>query len=588
MTVRCATGVLIVGGGPVGLSLAGDLGSRGVKTLLIEQSDGTIVQPKMDMVGVRTMEFCRRWGLLDAVRNAAYPLDYRQDCIWGTTVTGYEFGREPFASRGDEKPAMGSPQKRQRCPQDMFDPILLEFARRHDAVTVRHRCLLRAFEQKPDKVVATIEDLVSGEVETVECSYLVGCDGAGSTVRTQLGITLSGNPALTYTTNIIVRSPALEHLHDKGQFYRFIAFDERGMWATLVAINGRDSYRMSIVGNDQPRHYSEEEIGAAIRKLVGKDFAFEILSVMPWVRRLMVADCYGSERVWLAGDAVHMLSPTGAFGMNTGIQDAVDLAWKLDAVLKGWGGPYLLASYELERRPVAIRNVIEAGGNLNRMVTPRVEPILFEDGARGARARAAFGKTYTAVMRREWFSTGINLGYRYENSPIVVADGTPEPADDPAIHIQTSRPGHRAPHVWLSADGRSTLDLFGNGFVLMALGDDAPHATAFATVARARNIPVTVFASSQPDLVFTYERPLVLVRPDGHVCWRGNAFPPDLDDFWATTCGFKQPRNVPRPELGFGQKSVFLTPARQAPDTGDDNAAQPDERSSKVEELVRR
>src|SRR5207244_2079260 len=143
MTLPCATEVLIVGGGPVGLSLAGDLGGRGVRTLLIEQSDGGIVQPKMDMVGVRTMEFCRRWGLLEAVRNAPYPLDYRQDCVWGTTLTGYEFVREPFASRGDEKPAMGSPQQRQRCPQVMFDPILLDFARRHATVRVRHQCRLR-------------------------------------------------------------------------------------------------------------------------------------------------------------------------------------------------------------------------------------------------------------------------------------------------------------------------------------------------------------------------------------------------------------------------------------------------------------
>ena len=579
MTVRRAAEVLIVGGGPVGLSLAGDLGSRGVSTLLIEQSDGTIVQPKMDMVGVRTMEFCRRWGLLDAVRNAPYPLDYRQDCIWGTSVTGYEFGREPFAARGEEKPAMGSPERRQRCPQDMFDPILLAFARRQDAVTVRHKCRLQGFEQRPDRVVASIEDLASGEVETVECSYLVGCDGAGSTVRTQLGITLSDNPALTYTTNIIFRSAALKHLHDKGQFYRFIAFDERGMWATLVAINGRDDYRVSIVGSDQPRRYSADEIGAAIRKLVGSDFAFEILSVVPWVRRLMVADRYGSERAWLAGDAVHMLSPTGAFGMNTGIQDAVDLAWKLDAVLTGWGGPHLLTSYELERRPVAIRNVVEAGGNLNRMVTPRVEPILFEASVEGAQARAAFGRKYTAIMRREWFSSGINLGYRYENSPIVVADGTPQPADDPAIHIQTSRPGHRAPHVSLSADGRSTLDLFGNAFVLLTLGDEAPDATGFVAAAKARNVPVTVFASSQPDLVFTYERPLVLVRPDGHVAWRGNAFPHDLDDLLATICGFKRPGDGPRPELAFGQKGVFLTPARQTPDTGDHDGGRLDEQT---------
>jgi 2-polyprenyl-6-methoxyphenol hydroxylase-like FAD-dependent oxidoreductase len=562
--VPASTSVLIVGAGPVGLALAGDLGSRGVTCLLIEQSDGTILQPKMDMVGVRTMEFCRRWGLLDAVRAAPYPRDFRQDCVWGTSVTGYEFGRERFASRGDEQPAPGSPQKRERVPQDMFDPILFDFARRQSSVTIRHLCRLAAFEEQPDKVLATLEDVVTGERQVVEAAYLAGCDGGASTVRTRLGITMSGNPALTYTTNIIFRSPALKTLHDKGQFYRFIAFDERGMWGTMVAIDGRDSYRVSIVGNDQPRRYSQSETRDAIRKIVGVDFAFDIVSILPWIRRLLVADSYGTARVFIAGDAAHMFSPTGGFGMNTGIQDAVDLAWKLEAVLAGWGGRHLLQTYETERRPVGIRNITEAGGNLGRMVMPKADPLVFQAGPAGDAARADFGRRYTNAMRREWFSTGIHLSYRYEHSPIVVSDGTPEPPDDPAIHVATSRPGHRAPHVWLAADGRSTLDLFGRGFVLMRLGDTAPAAAAFLAAAAARKVPVTVFESSQPDLVHAYEKPLVLVRPDGHVAWRGEAFPPDLGDLVDTVRGDKPPGDVPRPELGFGQRGVFLAPAGKA------------------------
>jgi len=555
-----STGVLIVGAGPVGLALAGDLGTRGVECLLIEQSDGSILQPKMDMVGVRTVEFCRRWGLLDDIRNAPYPLDYRQDCVWGSSVTGYEFGREPFAARGDERPTMGSPQKRERCPQDMFDPILFDFARRQPSVTIRHLCRFVSFEQKTDRVIVTVEDMKEKQQRRIEAAYVVGCDGAASPVRTQLGITLSGTAAVTYTTNIIFRSPTLKTLHDKGQFYRFIAFDEKGMWGTIVAINGRDNYRVSIVGNDQPRRYSDEEIRAAIRRIVGTDFDFEIVSVMPWVRRLMVADGYGSGRVFLAGDAVHMFSPTGGFGMNTGIQDAVDLSWKLEAAIKGWGGPYLLDSYEIERRPVGIRNITEAGDNLRRMVMPQCGPAVFEDSERGQHARADFGRAYTNIMRREWFTTGIHLGYRYEHSPIVVADGTPEPPDDPAIYLQTSRPGHRAPHVWLAADGRSTLDLFGQGFTLMQLGDDAPDCSGFVEAAQAKGVPVSLFSSSQPDLVFTYERPLVLVRPDGHVAWRGFTLPDNVDELLATITGFRKPRNIPRPEVGFGQRGVFLGP----------------------------
>jgi 2-polyprenyl-6-methoxyphenol hydroxylase-like FAD-dependent oxidoreductase len=558
-----STSVLIVGGGPVGLALAGDLGTRGIDCLLIEQSDGSILQPKMDMVGVRTMEFCRRWGLLEEVRNAPYPLDYRQDCVWGTSITGYEFDRESFVSRGDEKPAMGSPQKRERCPQDMFDPILFAFARRQPSVTIRHRCRFLSVEERTDRVVVTVEDLVEQKRKQIEAAYVIGCDGAASLIRTQLGITLSGSPAVTYTTNIIFHSPVLKTLHDKGQFYRFIAFSEKGMWATLVAINGRDNYRMSIVGDDKLRRYTDEEIRGAIRRIVGTDFEFEILSIMPWTRRLMVADSYGTSRVFLAGDAVHMFSPTGGFGMNTGIQDAVDISWKIEAVLKRWGGPYLLNSYEIERRPVGIRNITEAGSNLRRMVMPKCDPAVFEDGERGQRARAEFGRAYTNVMRREWFTTGIHLGYRYEHSPIIVADGTPEPADDPAIYIPISRPGHRAPHVWLAGDGRSTIDLFGHGFTLMQLGDDAPDCARLVEIAKAKGVPVTVFSSSQPDLIFAYEKSLVLVRPDGHVAWRGDELPEDVEDLLAAVCGFKKPRNIPRPEVSFGQRGVFLTTAGQ-------------------------
>jgi 2-polyprenyl-6-methoxyphenol hydroxylase-like FAD-dependent oxidoreductase len=562
--IPASTGVLIVGAGPVGLALAGDLGSRGVECLLIEQSDGTIVQPRMDMVGVRTMEFCRRWGLADAVRDAPYPRDLRQDCVWGTSITGYEFGRERFASRGDEQAAPGSPQKRERVPQDMFDPILFDFARRQPSVTISHLCRLVGFEEMADHVLVTVEDAVSGGRQVVEAAYLAGCDGGASTVRSRLCITMSGHPTLTYTTNIIFRSPALKTLHDKGQFYRFIAFDERGMWGTIVAIDGRDRYRVSIVGNDQPRRYSDREIGDAVRKIVGVDFPFEIVSVLPWIRRLLVADSYGTARVFIAGDAAHMFSPTGGFGMNTGIQDSVDLAWKLDAVLAGWGGRHLMKSYEFERRPVAIRNVTEAGGNLDRMVMPKADPLVFQAGPAGDAARADFGRRYTNAMRREWFSTGIHLGYRYEHSPIVVPDGTPEPPDDPAIYVATARPGHRAPHVWLAADGRSTLDLFGRGFVLMRLGDAAPDGAAIVAAAVARKVPVTVFESSQPDLVHVYEKPLVLVRPDGHVAWRGDVFPADPGGLVDTARGDTAPGYVPRPEVGFGQRGVFLAPAAKA------------------------
>ncbi len=271
---------------------------------------------------------------------------------------------------------------------------------------------------------------------------------------------------------------------------------------------------------------------AAIVRAFGRPFDFEILSIMPWVRRELVAESYGSGRVLIAGDAAHLTSPTGAFGMNMGIQDAVDLGWKLQARIEGWGGPQLLASYEPERRPVAIRNVQEASGNLSRMLSPRTQAppkAIFEPGPDGDRAREMFGRAYTEMMAREWFANGIHLGYRYEGSPVIVPDGTPEPPDTVSTYEQTARPGHRAPHAWMK-DGRSTLDLFGHGFVLLRFNASAQagaQADPLREAARDRAVPLTLVDIDEPAIAALYERRLVLVRPDGHVAWRGDEMPAD-------------------------------------------------------------
>ena len=328
----------MIGGGPVGLALAGDLGWRGISCLLIEQSDGSIYQPRMDLVGVRTMEFCRRWGLVPAVEGSPYPRDYAQDNIYLTSLTGYELGRERFPGIGQAPPPKESPQRRERCPQNMFDPILRAFAASQKTVEMRYRTRLISFTQTADRVTAVVENAETGAREDIVARYIVGCDGARSLVRETLGIAMHGTPVLTYTTNVIFRCPNLLSLHDKGKAYRHIFIGPEGTWSTIVAINGRDQWRFSIIGGSDQREYTTDEIKAAIRRAVGRDFEFEILSVVPWVRRELVADSYRNGRGFIAGDAAHVMSPTGGFGMNTGIQDAVDLSWKLAAVLEGWGG----------------------------------------------------------------------------------------------------------------------------------------------------------------------------------------------------------------------------------------------------------
>ncbi|MPZ36516.1 MAG: 2-polyprenyl-6-methoxyphenol hydroxylase [Rhizobiales bacterium] len=520
--------VLIVGAGPVGLALAGDLGWRGVRCTLIEKTEGRVEHPKMDLIGVRTMEFCRRWGIADRVRDAPYPGDYPQDYVWLESFTGYEFGRETFPGRAFEPLPKESPQKRERVPQDMFDPIIKQWATEFPSVTLHHNTELIGFADKGTHVAATVRDVTTGETREITADYLIGTDGGASFVRETLGIGMSGHPALTYTTNVIFRCPDLPALHDKGKGYRFIFIGPEGTWLTIVAINGGDRFRMSIVGSPEKVTHSEADIHAALLRAMGKPFDYEILSVLRWVRRELVAESYGRGRVYIAGDAAHLTSPTGALGMNTGMQDAVDLGWKLDAVLKGWGGANLLATYEIERKPVAVRNIKASTDNLERMLAPRTThkptPVMFQPGPAGDAARKKYGEWYTELMRHEWFMNGYHLGYRYDDSPLVWPDGTPMPPFEGQAYSQMARPGARAPHAWIG-EGRSTLDLYGRGFVLLRLGSDAHAGDGIVRAFAAAGIPLRVETITSPEVRKLHERALVLVRPDGHVAWRADQEP---------------------------------------------------------------
>ena len=521
--------VLVVGGGPVGLALAGDLGWRGRSCILIEQSDGTIQQARQDLVGVRTMEFCRRWGIVGEVEAAPYDRDYPQDNVYiaGSLAEGWEIGRYAVPAMNEAAPPPESPQKRERCPQNMFDPILREFAASHRTVTLRYHARFEGLRPSVDGVVADIVDTRSGHSQQLAARFLVGCDGASSAVRAALGTTMTGNPVLTFTTNIIFRCNGFEALHDKSPGYRFIFIGPEGTWATIVAINGRDEWRMSIVrSSEDGRVLEEREIRDAIERAVGRAFDYEILSVMPWRRRELVAERFGEGPAFIAGDAAHAMSPTGGFGMNTGIGDAIDLSWKIDAVLAGWGGSALLGSYTPERRPVAERNVTEASGNLARMLSPPAEPGLLDRMPDGEALRRRVGDDLARAMKREWRTLGMHLGYFYEDSPICIPDNTAPPSLDPAVYEQTARPGSRAPHAFLD-DGRSTLDLFGRGFVLLRLGPSPPDPAPLVAAAATKGMPMEAVDIARPDIAALYGRALVLVRPDGHVAWRGDELPAD-------------------------------------------------------------
>src|SRR5579862_4864437 len=471
------TPVLIVGGGPVGLALAAELGWQGTRCMLIEQGDGVVKTPKMNEVNTRTMEFCRRWGIAEQVLDTPFPLDWPKDVVFITTLSGYEMGRvarPPRRVRASEH----SPEYTQTCSQHWFDPILQRFARSFPGVTLRYRCRLDSVAETPAGIVASVTNIATGEPETIAAQYLVGCDGAASTVRRGLDIGLEGKGVLGHAVNMFFRAPHLLEQCGKAPGTFFIPVDRAGVWGNLRIIDPRQAlWRLMI--NEMPVGTTPESVDkeAALRRALGRDIAVEWVDINVWRRQSVVAERYGKGRAFLAGDAVHQVSPTGALGMNTGIGDAVDLGWKLAATLQGWGGPNLLDSYDAERRPIGQRNVKMAtsfhalqGGYGDGLAA------LNEASESGAALRARLGTALVGGLGAEFRTMGLQLGYRYEGSPICVADDGAAPPDDPETYRPSAQPGMRAPHFWLE-DQRSVLDLFGRAFTLLCFGGDAADAT---------------------------------------------------------------------------------------------------------------
>ena len=519
--------VLIVGGGPVGLALACDLGWRGVSCLLVEQGDGVVGIPKMNEVNIRSMEFCRRWGITADVDACPFPADYPLDSAFVTTLFGYEMGRVERPARADQRPEYYGPVRMQVCSQNWFDPILQRFARSFPHVELRYHTRFDAFRESGDSVTASVTDAPSGRRYQVTARYLVGCDGATSAVRRQLGAELVGSGTIGTSINLFFRAPRLLDECGKRRATFFICIDEGGAWANLRVINPREGIWRLMIDSVDP-DITEDAIDRAgyLRRALGRGYAVDWLDTSIWRRRSALAESYGSARVLLAGDCVHQLSPTGAMGMNTGLADAVDAAWKLEAVLTGWGGPNLIASYGAERRPVGERAVRMATGFYKNNENFRPPGDLAEPGTAGDLRRREVGDRLVAHLGREFRTAGLQLGYRYEGSPIIVPDGTPEGPDNPEVYEPAARPGSRAPHAWLD-DGRSTLDLFGRTFVLLRLGIDAPPTSRLEAAARACNLPLDVLTLAEPEAAKRYERRLVLIRPDGHVAWRDDAEPSD-------------------------------------------------------------
>ena len=518
--------VLIAGAGPVGLALAMELAYRGIRCLVVEQTDGTVEFPTTNLANTRTCEHLRRWGIADRMRfESGYPTDYPRNYLFVTRMDGYEIARFDHPANGD--PASRSPyspEGRLWISKPYFDPVLHQHVATLPTVEIRYLTALESFQQDNEKVFAKIIDVGSGQDQTVEASYLVGCDGGRSNIRRALGIQYQGVFSQGMNVALLFRSPLLTAgKHGPAVQYQIINSRING---AIAAVDGKELWRLNVRGVTQEQ-LDSLDAAEKLRFALGENIPFELLAVRPWTGHCVVADRYQDGRVFLAGDAAHLNWPAGGFGMNTGIGDAVDVGWKLAAVLQGWGGADLLASYTAERKPVAMINVNEAAEmrasfDNQTPFSPKIGDDSDEGRALREKARAAIMRTRAKEFQHD--SAGIELGYRYESSPICVADGTPPPALDHGLYVPSTWPGTRAPHVWLR-DGRSTLDLFGRGFTLLDLSGRSDDAKAFAAAANKVNLPLEIVVLDEPRMREVYERAFVLVRPDGHVAWRGDTMP---------------------------------------------------------------
>ena len=523
------TPVMIAGAGPVGLTLGLELSHNGVPCFIAERNLTTTAHPKMDVTNCRSMELFRRHGVADRLRAVAVPEDHNMDVVWVTGMSGREIHRFRYPSVIEAREHIRAVndgaqplEPNMRISQIVLEPRLRDILFERPEVTLRYGWTVESFAQDGDGVTTTIRNGETGEADTVRSRYLVGCDGGGSQVRRQLGIGLSGEARTRRRFSIHFRSTDHDVLQRWGIAWHYqspnhgtmICQDDHEIW-TLHAVlpDGLDAE------DADPR--------ALLFDFLGTEIDCEILQANGWMSHMLLADSYGEGRVFLAGDSAHQFVPTGGYGMNTGVGDAVDIGWKLSAVLAGWGGPRLLDSYEPERRAIGYRNREAARFHTGtrQAVAAIWDSRLDDDGEEGARLRAEIGARIAELGNAENESLGVEIGYRYSESPVICHEpGEPPPLDIPT-YTPTTWPGARAPSLFL-ADGSALFDRFGPGFTLLSFGGDPEAGEKFAKAARARDVPLKVLPLDEPAVRRVYERDLVLVRPDQHVAWRGNA-PPD-------------------------------------------------------------
>jgi 2-polyprenyl-6-methoxyphenol hydroxylase-like FAD-dependent oxidoreductase len=528
--------VLVVGAGPVGLSLAMDLAQRGITVLTAEiRHRGEPPNVKCNHVAARTMEIFRRLGVARALRNTGLPPGYANDVAYRTTVTGMELSRIPIPARQDRYTATGgpdtwwpTPEPPHRINQIYLEPVLFAHAASTPGLTILNRTRIDSFAQDEEGVSATGTDLDTGEAVHVRARYIVGCDGGRSEVRRAIGATLSGTDVVGRVQSTYFRAPELLGLLKHKPAWATFALNPRRS-GNVYAIDGRETWLLHNYLTTEETDFEFVDRDWAIRQIlgVGPDFRYEIISKEDWVGRRLLANRFRDRRAFICGDAAHLWIPMAGYGMNAGIADGMNLSWLLASHLNGWAGESVLEAYEAERWPIT-EQVSHFAMNHALALQKQREAVpagIEQPGPEGEALRAACGRALYDLNVQQYCCGGLNFGYFYDRSPIVMYDEEAAPAYTMYDFTPSTVPGCRTPHLWLD-DGRSLYDALGPEYTLIRL-DPALDVRAFEEAARARGFPLEVLDLKADGAAALFGRKLVLSRPDQHVAWRGDALPAD-------------------------------------------------------------
>ena len=528
--------VVVVGAGPVGMTMALCLAHRGIASTLVEmRSADALPDVKCNHIAARSMELFRALGVAQDLRAGGLPDDYPHDVSYRTSTTGTEIARIHIPGRNtrltDHTGPDGwwpTPEPPHRINQRFIEPILAAHVRRHPLITCLYRHQVLDFAEIDDHVSLRIQPLDPADSAplSLRASYVVGCDGGRSMVRKGMGAQLVGDEVVQRVQSTCIRAPdLLAQLKAPAAWAMFTVNPRRS--GNIYAIDGKEVWLVHNYLRDNELDFESVDRDWALRTIlgVGDDFQYEVMSKEDWIGRRLVSDKLREGRVFVAGDAAHLWVPYAGYGMNAGLADAANLAWHLSAQIEGWAAPQALEAYEKERHPITEQVSRFAMNHAHAMSQRRREipEHLEEDSPEGQAAREAFGQNLYDLNVQQYCCAGLNFGYYYNQSPMVCYDGEAAPAYSMGSFTASTVPGCRAPHFWLG-EGRSLFDALGPVYTLLCLKTGHENAVmAMQAAARSQGMPLQVLDLSQvPDLPSEYVHPLVIVRADTHTVWRGH------------------------------------------------------------------